>query len=1170
MRIDRFDLIAYGPFTDKSLNLSEGDSGLHLIYGDNEAGKSTSLRALIAWLFGIPARTNDNFLHANPQLRIGGKLRLSGGEEIEFIRRKGKKGTLLEPGTVATLDDSALSSFLPVAIDENLFKKLHGIDHDGLIAGGQELLDQSGDLGQALFSAAVGTASLREILFDLRNGAEELFRPRASKKLVNRAISGFKEAQKQIKDSSLPVAAWKRLQKELTDIMAAIQRAEEEIAGKSKEKSRLERLNRVKGALAERRALMARIEALGDVLLVPEDFDDRRKTASGKLQNGSEIKKKAEAKLVRLKEESETLNVRNELLDNEEAILAIHKELGAVETAIKDRPRQDGKQRLLRNEAEQLLKSIRPDIGLDHADQLRPLTNNKKWISGLAQKHSLLNQKKDKAEATLLNVRDEQETIKKEIGHQAQSKLDLSELKAAVAVARKAGDLEQRLADSQKRASDEKLACESELSRLGRFSGTIEALLKIAMPVPKTLDTFERCFDELSEEIRDYGRKQKDFEAEQKQAEQDLKALLLTGDVPTISELDRARLERNSGWNFIKQKYIEEIDVDQDIAEFASDIDLATFYEQKVDIADQVSDRLRLAADQVVKRANLETKIENLKSRNGDIAEEVKKANEDKEAHIEEWHSIWKPLGVAPGNPREMKQWLLRVDKLIANVQTANTVSGEAKNLTEDCKALKESVSGQISNFDNSISLQELSLEAMINLCEQRIEREEAALEHKRQLEHSLGNTEIRIKRASEELTSTENDQLSWVQDWGRAIDGLGLKPDVHPEQATEAFDQLLAFFEKLDKSEELRKRIYGIDQVSEKFEKKVFEIADGIGFKRDGQTPITIAAQLNRGLNEAREARASLQKIKIQEKEIAEEIEDADIVIRSAQAQLARLRDQARVETNVELETAGESSRKMRELQQKLDTIEQELTRNGDGLSIPEMEKEANESDIDAIEGELESVSSELKILQANRDTLRDQRQTLRNEIKAKDGSAEAAIASEEAEQQLATMVSGVEQYLRLQIAALILDQRIEDYRKKNQAPVLARAGELFSKLTLGSYANLRDELDDSGTPILLGVRPNDVEVSVDGMSDGTRDQLYLSLRLATLEQHLTKGEPMPFVVDDILIGFDDHRTRVCLEVLAELALSTQVLLFTHHKRVLELAAELEAKAGIFTHELN
>jgi uncharacterized protein YhaN len=120
-----------------------------------------------------------------------------------------------------------------------------------------------------------------------------------------------------------------------------------------------------------------------------------------------------------------------------------------------------------------------------------------------------------------------------------------------------------------------------------------------------------------------------------------------------------------------------------------------------------------------------------------------------------------------------------------------------------------------------------------------------------------------------------------------------------------------------------------------------------------------------------------------------------------------------------------------------------------------------------------------------------------------------------------------------------------------------------------MGSYANLRDELDERGKPIMLGVRPNDKEVSVDGMSDGARDQLYLSLRLATLEQHLSKGEPMPFVVDDILIGFDDNRTKVSLEVLAELAASTQVLLFTHHRRVLELADTLEAKAGIFTHEI-
>jgi uncharacterized protein YhaN len=1169
MRIDRLDLIAYGPFTGKSLNLSDGTSGLHLIYGDNEAGKSTSLRALIAWLFGIPARTNDNYLHSNPQLRIGGKLRLSDGKELEFVRRKGTKGTLLELGTDDALDDSILMPFLPSGIDETLFKKLYGIDHGRLVAGGQELLNQSGDLGQALFSAAVGTESLRRILSDLQNGAEELFKPKASTKLVNQAISSFKEAQKRIKDSSLPVAEWKRLQKELGDTLTGIKQVEDDINGKSKEKSRLDRLNRVKGALAERRAVLARTEELGEVLLLPENFDEKRKTARDNLQTATEAKGRAEAKLCRLKEESESLNVRNELLEKEEAILAIHKESGAFEKTIKDRPQQDGKRRLLRNEAETLLKAVRPDIALDDADQLRPLLNNKKWISGLARKHGLLTQKKETAEATLRDVEDEQESIKKELREPSQSNLDLSELKAAIAGARKAGDLEQRLADSQKRASDDRAACENELARLGRFSGTIEALLKVAMPLSETLDAFEKRLDELDDNIRDYSRRQKELEEERKQAARELKALLLKNDVPTIAELEESRTVRNTGWNLIKRKYIENCDVERDLKEFAPDSDLPALYEQKVDAADHVSDRLRLDADQVVKRADLEAKIEDLESRVSDITKEAGRANEAKETLQKEWNTIWKPLEIVPGTPREMKQWLLRVDKILANVQSANTASSEANKLVEKCKTLKETISLQISGFDDSIDLQGMNLEAMINLCEQRVEQEEAAFQRKHQLEHSLDEAEIRLKRTHEELKSIENDQSSWIQEWGQAIDGLGLKSDVHPEHATETFDQLVAFFDKFDKSEDLRKRIYGMDQVAEKFERRVFDFADSIGFKRDGQEANTIAAQLNRDLNDAREARASQKKIESQEKDIKEEIENAEITIRAAHEQLALLRDQAGVEADDELEPAGERSRKRRDLQQKLDTLEQELTRNGDGLSIEELEKEADESDIDAIEGELEKVSSELQELQAKRDALRDQRQTLQNEIKVKDGSALAAKASEEAEQHLATMVSGVEQYLRLQIAALILEQKIEDYRKKNQAPVLARAGELFSKLTLGSYANLRDELDDDGKPILLGVRPNDEEVSIDGMSDGSRDQLYLALRLATLEQHLSKGEPMPFVVDDILIGFDDNRTRVCLDVLAELAASTQVLLFTHHRRVLELADASETKTGIYTHEL-
>jgi uncharacterized protein YhaN len=72
--------------------------------------------------------------------------------------------------------------------------------------------------------------------------------------------------------------------------------------------------------------------------------------------------------------------------------------------------------------------------------------------------------------------------------------------------------------------------------------------------------------------------------------------------------------------------------------------------------------------------------------------------------------------------------------------------------------------------------------------------------------------------------------------------------------------------------------------------------------------------------------------------------------------------------------------------------------------------------------------------------------------------------------------------------------------------------------------------------------------------MSDGTADQLYLALRLASLEQYLMANEPLPFVVDDILLRFDDDRALATLGVLVELAKKTQVLFFTHHKHLLEL----------------
>ena len=87
--------------------------------------------------------------------------------------------------------------------------------------------------------------------------------------------------------------------------------------------------------------------------------------------------------------------------------------------------------------------------------------------------------------------------------------------------------------------------------------------------------------------------------------------------------------------------------------------------------------------------------------------------------------------------------------------------------------------------------------------------------------------------------------------------------------------------------------------------------------------------------------------------------------------------------------------------------------------------------------------------------------------------------------------------------------------------------------------------------------------------MSSGTRDQLYLALRLASLEKYMENAEPMPFIVDDILVDFDDRRSQAALQALAALAEKSQVILFTHHSRVVEQARTLQNSAHVQVHKL-
>jgi len=87
--------------------------------------------------------------------------------------------------------------------------------------------------------------------------------------------------------------------------------------------------------------------------------------------------------------------------------------------------------------------------------------------------------------------------------------------------------------------------------------------------------------------------------------------------------------------------------------------------------------------------------------------------------------------------------------------------------------------------------------------------------------------------------------------------------------------------------------------------------------------------------------------------------------------------------------------------------------------------------------------------------------------------------------------------------------------------------------------------------------------------MSEGTADQLYLALRLAALELRRSSHPQMPFVLDDALITSDDERAANILRALARFSEHGQVMIFTHHRHLIDVARSALGDQGFASHTL-
>jgi len=1161
MKIQELNLAAFGPFTDRVLAF-EG-AGLHIVYGPNEAGKSSALRGLKSLLYGVEERTLDNYLHANDKLRIKGVLRTSDGHELMFVRRKGRKNTLLTPDGKA-LDEQVLAPFLQ-GVTAELFETLFGIDHQALVQGGQEILQQKGEVGQALFSAALGSHALHAVLAQLDDEADGLFRPRGSTQTINSAIRSHTELKSEIRKCSLSSREWEEHHRALRRTTKELEKVRSELAGIRVEINRLQRIQRILPKLARRRDLYQEQESLGDVVTLPPDFTNRRQKVVNGLETAQTIVGKAAPRLEGLQKQYEGLSINQVLLDQAENIEDSHARLGGHRKALQDRPHLEAEGQQLLTDAESILKEIRPDLDLKGIEELRPVLAKRQAITELGSNSVVLNARVEQAES---NLRETEKRLK--IARKARDETpetgSTDALHRAIAAARKLGDMDASIQSNQSQLASLQTACAADLSRLTLWDGELGGVAGLGLPNRESISRFEVLYDEHGRQFQRLKERREEVADSLHDSLLRLNEIERVGAVPTEADLTNARSERDQVWQLLRRHWMDGEDVSVDASDHMDEGILPDAFENRLADADEVSDRLRREADRVHLLASLQTKQEAAQRQAEEITEQLAAYATETDQLDVAWQALWKPSQIVPRSPREMRAWLDEYEKLRERVGQMNFLRQQAGEFERNRKVHIQLLNRQLAGLGRDGSTAG-ELETVLLECEAFTRLLDDANRKRDLLGKEVKEREADAESLSEEHRLATEALKEWKMQWSQSMQGFGLCKDALPSEVGDFIEKVRALFSKQVEAEKLRIRSKAINEDAASFCSQVEEMVVTIAPELGGMDTDDAVMRLNSLLSENRSRETKRLQIEEQVEQARLEIQDSKATIQTMTERLESLCVEAKRDNHAELEEAERNSIQHLKVKAAIGQVEQEILETGEGVSTAELETEAEEIDPDGLPGRIEALNNKIEDeLEPRRTELAETKGREEKGLELMDGSDQAAALADRAQATLASIRSDAERFVHVKLAAKILRDQIERYRSQNQGPLIKRASEHFVTLTRGSFVSLMADFNDSDKPVLAGNRATGDKVHVEGMSSGTRDQLYLALRLASLEKYMESAESMPFIVDDVLVDFDDERSLAALNTLSELAEKTQVILFTHHLRVVEQAKQLQRPVPVHT----
>lgn len=1162
MRLDRLDLLAYGHFNGRSINFAPA-ARLHVVYGPNEAGKSTTLAAIVDLLYGFKAKDHPyTFKHPKPLL--GGRVSAADGRALDFARARIRQGAgLLTPDQSAPLPDDALAPFL-LGVTKEEFERLHALDNPRLKSGGREMLDPSSDIGRKLFAAGAGLEDLHRVEKALAADVERLgenIGGRGQKhQALKAAAAEFDAANSALNAAVLKTSVLDKARRRLADAEAAAVAARAALERLREEKARLERAQRIRPLLAE---LDRRREALGgraDIPDLPEALTEKWRAAETNIATAAAALRRAEATEAEALEELAALPASGPYLGQAKAIEGLAAKVGEYLKDGADLPRREAERRVKHDDLQAALR----DLGLAG---LSFAAVESRLPSAVARKSARdLSTRRQKAGEALTTARRGLEIAER---HAAAAEKALAALGPVVAageaeaLAAKAGELADaptKLEAAKALARDAQFdadAALADLAALGLWRGDAADLAALTAPDAAAVEARDHDLKEFAQLDARLATDQTRLTTARDEAQAAIDAAEAVGTPPSQAAVDAARRRRDHGVSLLAAGVGGEAGPRADlIADYAQGRDLVAAVTAAVREADQLADRRTADARRV---EAYETALKNRAAAAAALARLAadRQALETARRTADEaWRAAWGPVTAV--DPRRMRGWQTarvraldlsrKADKAAAELAAAQARAGQWRDLWR-AAALALGLDDQSGGADVALAA----------LTKQRLDDARQQAQRRRDLVQRRDETAAAAASALMDLTAAQERRHALDAEWATLTPQLGQSADLSDAGLDAALDLWEAAEAAVKDLRELDRRIDGMRRDRAGFETSIEELRAllaqaGVASPTD---PAAALAAARQGLEEDR-----------QRETVREQKELATAKARQATAAAAQALRAA--------ETAAEALRAAHGLGPDDDVLalcaaaaaRDRLNAAGEGRGEADLRAQAALLDGDAAAARLATLAAEQTQAQAAYDHALIERGEAKSgwEQLQQDGGAEALAVRRGAAARHAGQAAA--ELIQVKAAQFLLRRAVERYREANQDPLLSRASSLFAAaagaLPGGDpIAGLESLVGEDGRPTLHVRRLSGAALAVSGLSEGTGDQLFLALRLAALEQRAQAGRPLPFIVDDVFQTFDDDRTAACLALLAELGRRAQIIVFTHHRHVVRAAEQAAAGAA-------